>query len=314
MLAHQRGLAVDADGLIVTRGAQMAIYLVARALVRPGELVAVEGMGYPPAWDAFRLVGAELAPLPVDGEGLSVDAFEALLARRRVRALYLTPHHQFPTMVALAPARRLALLELARRHRVAIIEDDYDHDVHFEGHPLLPLKRADRFGVVVYIGTLSKVLMPGLRLGYVVAPAPVLERLRRLRLSIDRQGDLAVEYAVAELFEDGEVQRHVRRVRRAYLSRREALRSALRAELGGVVDFDPPPGGLAFWVRCDPEAVPDVGAWARRSLSRGVAFSPGDQFAFDGGPTHAIRVGYARLDERELGLAVRRMAVALRQA
>ena len=249
MLAATRGLAAGPDDLLVTRGSQMALELVARALVTPGDLVAVEALGYVPARAAFALAGARLCPIPVDGQGLDVDALEALARRGPVRAVYLTPHHQYPTTVTLSPGRRLRLLEVARAHRIAVIEDDYDHEFHYDGRPVLPLASVDRAGVVVYVGTLSKILAPGLRVGYVVAPAPLLERLATLRAVLDTQGDPAIEDAVAELLEDGEVQRHVRRVRRIYRDRRDALADALRRDLGGHVSFDVPAGGVAFWAR-----------------------------------------------------------------
>jgi GntR family transcriptional regulator/MocR family aminotransferase len=306
MLAATRGLAAGADDLMITRGSQMALALVARALVTPGDLVAVEEIGYVPARAAFTLAGARLAPLPVDGQGLDVEALDALAQRTPVRAVYLTPHHQYPTTVTLSPGRRLRLLEVARTRRIAVIEDDYDHEFHYDGHPVLPLASVDRAGVVVYVGTLSKILAPGLRVGYVVAPAPLLGRLATLRATLDTQGDPAIEDAVAELLEDGEVQRHVRRVRRIYRDRRDALAEALRRDLEGQVSFDVPAGGVAFWARSVGRV--DVIDWARRALAAGVFFSPGGWFAFDGRPLPFLRLGFACLTEREIAEAVRRLA------
>ncbi len=309
MLSALRGLAAGPDEVIVTRGSQMAIDLVARTLIAPGDVVAVEALGYRPAWEALRLAGARLVPLPVDASGLRVDALEALAARERVRAVYLTPHHQYPTTVVLAPGRRLSLLALAKARRMAILEDDYDHEFHFEGRPVLPLASADDAGVVVYVGTLSKVLAPGLRIGFVVAPPPLIERLAARRAFVDRQGDRAVERAVAELLEDGDVQRHARRVRRVYQARRGVLAEALGRRLGSVLSFPLPAGGMALWARVD-EAV-DVDAWAERALEKGVAFFPGRRFAFDGRRRPFVRLGFAALGEEELEEAVRRMAAAL---
>ena len=309
MLAATRGLAADPASLLVTRGSQMALFLVAQLLVRPGDLVAVEEPGYRPAWEALRRAGARLVALPVDGEGLVVDALADLAARERVRAVYLTPHHQYPSTVTLAPGRRLALLQLARTHRLALIEDDYDHEFHYEGRPVLPLASTDAAGSVIYVGTLSKVLAPGLRLGYVVAPTPVIERLTVLRSTIDLQGDAVVEAAVAELIEDGEVQRHVRRARRAYHARRDAMTAALREQLGDAVAFTTPGGGMALWLRAAP--CLSVAAWDAASVGHGVHFQPGRRFMFDGRESPHLRVGFAGLDERRLREAARRMAAAL---
>jgi len=164
--------------------------------------------------------------------------------------------------------------------------------------------------VVVYIGTLSKILAPTLRLGFVVAPPALVERLAIERLAIDRQGDQVVECAVAELIEDGELQRHVRRMRRIYQVRRDVLVAQVQKRLGGVVEVAPPPGGMALWGRVDREV--DVDAWAARALARGVWFNPASRFAFDGRPRPWLRLGFAALDERELDEGVKRMAATVR--
>jgi GntR family transcriptional regulator/MocR family aminotransferase len=309
MVASLRGVPAGDENVLVTRGSQMALDLVGRALVRPGDVIAVEAFGYRPAWEALRLAGARLVPLAVDGSGLDVAALEALADREPVRAVYLTPHHQYPTTVTLAASRRLALLDVARRRRIAVIEDDYDHEFHYEGRPVLPLASADRAGVVVHVGTLSKVLAPGLRIGFVVAPAPLVERLAALRTLVDRQGDHVVERAVAELIEDDEVQRHARRAKRAYRARRDALGAALERELAGTLSFRLPPGGMAVWARVAPGV--DADRWADAAAAAGVLVQTARRFTFDGRARPYFRLGYAALDERELEEAVRRLARAL---
>ncbi len=303
MLAATRGLAATAADVVVTRGSQMALSLVARAVLKPGDTVAVEALGYRAAWDAFRQAGVRLVPLPLDDEGAQV---ELLADRGDVRAVYVTPHHQYPTMVTLSPGRRLRLLELARLHRFAVIEDDYDHEFHYDGRPVLPLASVDRAGSVIYVGTLSKVLAPGLRLGFVVAPAPVLDRLAAHRAVADTQGDLVLETAVAELLEEGEVQRHVRRARRVYDQRRHALLAALERHLGSRLRVRTPAGGVAVWARATPAV--DVDRWAQSALANGVHFQPARNFALDGRPRPFLRLGYACLNEDEIEEAVRRLA------
>ncbi len=309
MLSTTRGIPVGPEDVLVTRGSQMALDLVARALLSPGDAVVVEALGNRPAWTAFRLAGAELLPVPVDGAGLDVSALARLAERRRIRAVYVTPHHQFPTTAVMPATRRMQLLQLARSQRMAVIEDDYDHDFHYDGRPILPLAARDQGGVVVYVGTLSKVLAPGLRMGYLAAPQSVLDRVRPLRQVADLQGDLAHECAVAELFEDGDLMRHVRRMRRVYRARRDALVEALRRRLTGVVEFNVPAGGMALWARVCPEV--DVETWARRALSQGVAFVGGRFYDFDGAALQAVRLGFSPLEEQELDEAVKRMAAAL---
>ncbi len=309
MLRSTRGLDPDAERLLVTRGAQLAIALAARALVRPGDVVAVEELGYRAAWEAFRAAGARLVPVPLDEDGLRVDALEALARRERIRAVYLTPHHQYPTTATLPAGRRLALLRLAAASRIAIVEDDFDCEFHYDGRPVLPLAASDPAGVVVYVGTLSKVLAPGLRRGYVHAPREAIGCLAEHRRYLDRQGDGALELAIAELLEDGEIPQHVWRMRRLYAARRDALAAALRRELGGAVAFTVPPGGMALWCRV-ADGV-DVERWAEAAASRGVAVETGREFAFDGAPRQALRLGFAAEPEKALREGVRRLAAAL---
>jgi GntR family transcriptional regulator/MocR family aminotransferase len=309
LLTRTRGLTITHEHVVVTRGSQMALDLIARTMLAPGDRVAIEALGYPPAWQALGSTGATLLPIGVDAEGLRVDRLGELCARERVRAVYLTPHHHYPTTVTLSAPRRLALLELARRHRLAILEDDYDHEFHYEGRPILPLFSADAAGVVIYVGTLSKVLAPGLRMGYLVAPEPFCTRLAAHRAYVDMSGDAALEVAVADLFESGEVERHIRRARRIYRARRDALCQALARDLGAVASFRPPSGGMALW--CRLRGV-DADRVTERAAERGVVVQPGRRFAFAGGARPYLRLGFAALDESEISVAVRRLAAAVR--
>lgn len=306
MLTKVRSLAVDLDGVLVTRGSQMGLDLVFGALIRPGDRVAVEAYGYPPAWAAMRRHGAQLCPVRVDDAGMCVDRLESLQAKGPLRCVYLTPHHQYPTTTTLSAARRIALLEFARRHRVAVVEDDYDYEYHYEGRPVPPVASADDGHNVIYVGSLSKVLAPGLRIGYVVAPAPLLERMARMRVMIDRQGDLTTEAALAELFEDGDVQRHIWRTARVYQARRDAFVVALREQLPGALTFTVPPGGLAMWARVEQGL--DADAWAARALARRVWVVPGRHCHIDGRKRPYLRLGFTRHDESELVAAVRLLA------
>lgn len=309
MMASTRGLSASPERVFVTRGSQMGVWLVARALVSPGDVVAVEALGYRPAWEAFRQAGARVVPIAVDEQGVRVDQLEALMASTRVRAVYVTPQHQFPTTVTLSAERRAQLLRLAVAHRCAIVEEDCDHEFHYEGRPVLPLGASDRAGVVIYIGTLSKVLAPGLRIGFVVAPLALLPRLRAIRSNIDLQGDQCLEYAIADLLEDGEIQRHVARMRRVYRARRDALVQALRQMLPDALTFRPGPGGTALW--CAVAEGIDLEAWALRARAEGVALPTGRRYDFEARHLPFIRLGFTSLNEREIAEATRRLARCL---
>ncbi|MBI1753001.1 MAG: PLP-dependent aminotransferase family protein [Acidobacteria bacterium] len=309
LLSEMRGLAVTAEQVLVTSGSQGALDLVARNLLKPGDRVAVEDPGYPAAWATLQASGAALLPLPVDGAGLQVEPLEAALEEGPVRAVYLTPHHQFPTTVTMSAARRLRLLDLARRHRIAILEDDYDNEFHFEGRPVLPLASEDPGGVVIYLGTLSKILAPGLRLGFMAGPQPLIEALGARRAASEGQGDHAIQRMAAELLEEGLLQRHARKMRRIYLARRGALASALSEHLHGAVRFEVPPGGMSLWLQVDLQI--DVDRWAQRAEKEGVAIYTGRRFDFLGRPRPNLRLGFSSLNEQELDRAVRRLARAL---
>jgi GntR family transcriptional regulator/MocR family aminotransferase len=309
MVSSARGLPADPDSILITRGSQMALDLVARSLIQKGDVVAVEALGYAAAFNVFRRAEAEVVPIAVDRHGIDVGALAALTRQKRVRLVYVTPHHQYPTTVMLSPSRRLQLLDLARRERIAIVEDDYDQEFHYDGRPVLPLACNDAHGSVIYVGTLAKILAPGLRLGFVVAPAPLLTRMSVERSLVDRQGDAVLECAVAELLEDGEVQRHVRRARRIYHERRDAMCRAMDQHFAGVISYQRPPGGLALWAAVDPTV--NLDRWQERAMEKGVHFQIGRQFTFDGSKPQFARFGYAMVDERELALAVRRMSQAM---
>ena len=308
MLSVTRGVALDPASIIVTRGSQMALALLARALIRPGDAVAVENPGYRPAWEAFKLAGAEVLSVHVDEGGLDMRSLRQLIARRRIRAVYVTPHHQFPTTVTLSGPRRLELLDLAAHERFAVIEDDYDYEFHYSGKPVLPMASLDHAGVVAYVGTLSKVLAPGLRLGFVAAPPDLVEQLIAYRSFVDLQGDHVLECAIAQMLEDGLIQRHVRKMRRVYRARLAVLAAALRQQLGHFLTFREPSGGTAIWVRT--RSARAMVQWARAARDGGVVFDAGDAFTLNGAPAPGARLGFACLTEDEIGRAVKALAAA----
>jgi GntR family transcriptional regulator/MocR family aminotransferase len=208
--------------------------------------------------------------------------------------------------VTLSAPRRLQLLEFAKKHRIAVLEDDYDHEFHYEGRPIAPISSEDSSGNLIYIGTLSKVLAPGLRIGYVVGPKALIDALAAIRSHIDSHGDAITETAVAEWIEEGDLERHARRVRRVYLQRRQALDEALQSQLGGAVRYTLPNGGMALWVQCLLDK--DADGWAARALERGVRVSPASLYRLDRRNIPYMRMGFAKLNEKELQRAVKTLA------
>lgn len=307
-LNDQRGVTAREGEMLITRGSQQAIHLAARALARPGAVVAVERCGYPPAWEALRLAGVEVVPVRVDRNGLVTDDLKELCQKRDVVGVYVTPHHQYPTTVTMSAARRMNLLTLAREKRFVVLEDDYDHEYHFSQHPVLPLASADDFGVVLHIGTLSKVFAPGLRIGYAVGQKCLIEHMATSRTYLDRQGDHATELAVSYLLEDGEFGAHVRRMHRKYEARREVFLSALQQLLGSRLSFKVPAGGLAVFARV--EGGVSASLWAARAKEHNVLVIDAKPLFFDGRSRPFLRLGFARHREDELVEGVKRLLKA----
>lgn len=320
MLRAERGMSVTNAQICVVRGSQMGIYLSARLLAikemtvnkvaESKGCVVMEDLSYPPAREAFASFGLALEYIAQDGAGMDLDALETLCVQRKVSAVYTTPHHQFPTTVMLSVARRIRLLELARRYDFLVIEDDYDHEFHFSHNPMLPLASMDTDGRVIHIGSLSKVLAPGLRLGYIAAPEAVINRCMNEIMLIDRQGNALTELAVAELMRTGEIKRHVRRALKIYQERRDYAVQRV-GELIPSATFRIPAGGLALWLKLD--ARMDMQRLQRDALEQGVAILPGQLFSGTGRAIPALRLGYASLNQQELESGLTALAAAIQQ-
>ncbi|MBC3488400.1 PLP-dependent aminotransferase family protein [Pseudomonas sp. SWRI50] len=308
MLRHNRSLNVGAEHICLTQGVQMSLYLTASALLKPGDVVLVERLSYPPAWEIFRQLGARLVTVDLDEEGCRVDQIDALCRVHDVRMMYLTPHHQFPTTVSLHAARRQQLLELARLHDFCVIEEDYDHEYHFAGRPYLPLASDRSQRHVIYIGSLSKSLGSTFRCSFIVAPPNVIEVLERTAVLTLGQGDAVMQRMLADLINDGELKKHLRRVSTEYRRRREALLSGLRDAFGEQIAVQEPEGGLALWVKFADTL--DVDQLAANALELDLVVRGGGQFSPFGHRENALRLGFASLDVDEIRLATQRLAQA----
>ncbi|MGN6106922.1 MAG: PLP-dependent aminotransferase family protein [Kofleriaceae bacterium] len=295
-----RGLSTTSDEIFLARGAQGALGLYALAMLRPGDVVAAEAPGYAPAWRAFELAGAKVVHIPVDGDGLRTDLLEQMARKRsgRLKAVYVTPHHQYPTSVSMAPERRMKLLQLAERFGFTVLEDDYDYEYHFEGDPLLPLHATGGSKHVVYIASLAKLLAPTVRLGYLVASDECIRKLRETRTVLERQGDTVLERSIAELFEDGTIQRHARRARRTYKARRDHVLARLRTtpSLRDAFEYVVPAGGLALWLTLRRGTAESLVARARDER---LLIAPGSTHLPEG-RLDALRFGFASHDTDEL--------------
>ncbi|MEV4757800.1 PLP-dependent aminotransferase family protein [Micromonospora sp. NPDC049559] len=296
-----RSVRARTEDVLVTQGAQQALDLVARVLVEPGDRVAVEEPGYPPARLAFHCAGARVVGVPVDAEGLDVGALP-----RDARLVYVTPSHQFPLGTPMSLARRAALLEWAARRDAVIVEDDYDSEYRFSDRPLEPLQSLDRTGRVVYLGTFSKTLLPMLRLGFLVAPASLQPALRAARQLTDWHGDPVSQGALAAFIDSGELPRHLRRATRVYAARHERVRAALHRDLAEWLDPVPSAAGLHLCARLRPGVPVDPARVLARAGERGVAADDLATYGFGDRPPAGIVLGYGGIDAGRIdeGLAL----------
>jgi len=247
-LRSSRGMQCSAEQIVITSGAQQAISLCAQLLVEPGDSVAVENPGYRAAGHAFALAGGRLHGVPVDDEGIDCQALSAL---GDCRVAYVTPSHQYPLGVVMSLARRLELLAWAQRTGGWVVEDDYDGEYRYSGAPLSPLAALDRSGRVLYVGTFGKVAFPALRLGYLVLPAALVDAFAQRRAVDMRHSEVSTQAVMAEFMAAGHFQRHIRRMRRAALSRRNALLAGWPGDLPGLGPLPNVAAGLHLTVRLD---------------------------------------------------------------
>jgi len=310
MLRLERGLDCGPEHICITRGSQMAILIAARILVGPNDLVAIEELSYPPAREAFRAAGAMIATIKIDANGLIPEEIEQICRHTPLRAIYLTPHHQFPTTVTLPPERRIKLLSLAEQYGFVIVEDDYDHEFNYTHRPVLPLAGVHGGARGIYIGSLSKLLTPSIRLGYLVADEAIINRAAAEVMLIDRQGDPAAEGAAASLIESGALKSHTRKVLRIYDERRQVMAANLRATMGDLVDFTSPQGGLALWVKFRGL---NAARLAANAADEGVTFLPGQAFVTGPNRIEAARLGFGRHDPETIVAAINVLAKAAKQ-
>jgi GntR family transcriptional regulator/MocR family aminotransferase len=306
-LRAARGVNCAAGQVIVTSGSQQALDLAARLLLDPGDAAWVEDPGYLGARGALTAAGVRCAPVPVDGEGLSVTGGEAI--EPRARMAYVSPSHQYPLGVTMSLARRMALLAWARRRGAWIVEDDYDSEFRYAGRPLAALQGLDPAGRVIYIGTFSKVLFPALRMGYMVVPAAVVDAFAAARALADRHPPGPSQAVVAEFLSEGHFARHIRRMRTLYAERQAALVSAARRHFTGLLELSPADAGmhLVAWL---PDGVDDREA-SRRAAAAGVSAPALSRYSVRAAVSPALLLGYAALNNRTIGQGAERLASAM---
>ncbi|MFW1763355.1 PLP-dependent aminotransferase family protein [Acinetobacter calcoaceticus] len=295
MLSMERFMSVAEDEICIVRGSQMGIFLASRALPNRQGVIVVEELYYPSAFKAFQSNGFQVVSVKLDEQGIVIEDLERILQEHSVAAIYTTPHHQYPTTVTMPMSRRLQLLELSKKWGFYIIEDDYDHEFHYDSRPMPPLASLPHSELVIHVGSLSKVFAPGIRLGYIVASTSVIQSITEDILLIDRQGNNITELALADLMQRGEIKRHIRKMKKIYQLRRDHALAEFSRVFSGDVQIQPPAGGMALWVKFQKSFTKEQ-ALKLDELNMDTEH----KFRQDDSSNGCIRFGFAALSEQEI--------------
>ncbi|MFP4227983.1 MAG: PLP-dependent aminotransferase family protein [Salinivenus sp.] len=305
-LRTSRGVRCEADQVLIVSGIQQAITLTARVLLDSGDAVYVEDPGFPRMRTAFTAAGADLNYAPVDNEGITLSPLQSAPSTQVVG---VTPSHQYPTGVTMSMERRLALLEWAHEHEAWILEDDYDGQFRYSGEPLAALQGLDNSGRVLYTGTFSKILFPGLRLGYLVVPPDLVDPFVRMRSTVDRCPPRTNQMILTDFITEGHFERHIRKMRVLYANRQDTLLDAIRTELGDVIDISGSNAGLHLVGRL-PKGVDDA-AVSSHLDEHGIIALPLSFYSKHPLSRGGLLLGYGCVSEDEIREGVQRMADAL---
>lgn len=315
---QSKGAQVAADQLIVTTGSQQALDLLGKCLVDPDSKAIVEGPTFLATIQCFRLYGAELISAPIDGEGVQVDQLERLITEHKPKFVYLIPTFGNPSGAMLSLERRKRVLELAVKYQTLIIEDDPYGDLYFDAPPppsLLALSAQvpGSRDWLVHCGSLSKVLSPGLRVGWMVAPPELLAKATMCKQFSDAHTSTFAQATAAQYLAGGHMPGTLARVREVYGARAKTMGDALRSDLGAAIDFVQPQGGLFVWARLTGAGgkIKDGNEFAKRAIAEGVAFVPGAPFYCANPDLSTLRLSFATADEGKIREGIGRLAKAL---
>ncbi|WDD99365.1 PLP-dependent aminotransferase family protein [Thalassomonas actiniarum] len=304
-LRRVRGI-TDKD-IIAVNGSQEALYLISRLLLKPGDKVAVESLGYRPAWNAFKTAGAELLAIRQHKSGIDIEQLESLFKQHQVRLIYLTPLHQYPTTVTLPITERQAIYRLAAQYNVAIIEDDYDHEYHYQSQPLTPMAADDPLGLVLYLSTFSKIMFPGARIGFIAVDKSLAADFLNYRSIVNHKPNVLMQSAIGRWMKDGAFERHLRRTGKKYQQRRDNLVQQLNRyrQQGIALDFHQPAGGMALWLDIG-QGAGEIEAYAK---ARDVFLLGESHFHLlpENDENRYIRLGFAAMDEEKLNQGLKRV-------
>ena len=311
ILASQ-GLQVHPENILITAGSQQAIFLASQVLLKPGDIVLVEEPTYSVAIDLFRALGFHIVGIPLDSQGMQVEKLEKLLQQHHPKLIYTIPNFHNPTGTCLSSARRRELIVLAERYNIPILEDDFVGDLRYEGHAQPSLKALDPGGQVIYVSTFSKMLMPGLRVGFIVADGPVFESLLNFKRISDLATSTLIQRALDAYVNVGRYQAYIRRSSQTFRKRRDVMLAAIKDHLPSNVSFDEPKGGLFIWLRL-PKSL-SAEKLLPLACKEGVAFVPGSYFFINGkSGDEWIRLNFASQPDEDIEEGIKRLGKAIRK-
>lgn len=308
MLTNDRFMNCSEQEICIVRGSQMGIYLASRVLDPKEGAIVMEEPCYLPAQAAFEASGFKVLKCKLDEQGLDISHLREILESNSISGVFVTPHHQYPTTVCLPMHRRTALLELSKLYNFAVIEDDYDHEFHYETNPIPPLASLHNAENVIHIGSMSKVFAPGLRLGYIVADSHFIKRAAQEIVLIDRQGNTITEHVLSDLMNSGEVKRHIRKVRQQYKERRDHTAKEFIRVFSNKVSFILPTGGLAIWVNISKLIKgKELNDFKNNDSTLSNFFNKAQKV-----PTH-IRFGFGSLNKSEITQSTEKLFQTLKE-
>lgn len=301
--AASRGVHCDIEQIFITNGAQQALDLISRVLLEAGEKIWIEDPCYQEALGVFRAVGAEIVPVAVDAEGF--DLAEAEKLSDAAKLVYITPSHQYPTGVTMSLARRLSLLEWARKTNAWIVEDDYNSEFRYAGRPLASLQNLDNFGRVIYVGTFSKTIFPALRLGCLVVPKNLIEIFRAVRWSCDCHSPIFEQAILADFISEGHFARHLRRMRTLYEKRQNVLVEEAKKVLKGLLKVSKASSGMHLigWLA---EGFNDLEV-AEKAFENGLNLTPLSSYCIETKLPAGVILGYTGFDEKEIKVGIMKL-------
>lgn len=314
-----KGVTVEPSGLIVTTGSQQALDLLGKTLINPGDKVIVEGPTFLATIQCFRLYGADLVSAPIDADGVQTDALEALIKEHKPKFIYLIPTFGNPSGAMLSLERRKRVLELAVQYNTLVVEDDPYGDLYFGGKAPPPSIMAlssevpGSRALLAHCGSMSKVLSPGLRVGWMIAPPELLAKATMCKQFSDAHTSTFAQATAAQYLKAGRMPATLARVREVYAQRAQTMGDSLKRELGDAISFVQPGGGLFFWAKLTGAngKLKDAAEFAKRAIEQGVAFVPGVPFYANNPDTSTLRLSFATADVGKIQEGIARLGKAL---